>query len=115
VNVEVVANLLRGNSSIKETKRPVNKSYVHKVLKMRAIYKILKQIKTDKNTNDWRKSNWKNIICTDVLIAAVTADIKADCQVGTQSCLSPWHISRHPFFHSTQGSLAFKEECQMGA
>ncbi len=115
VNVEVVENLLRGNSSIKETKRLVNKSSVHKVLKMRTIYKILKQIKNDKNTNSWRKFNCKKIICTYALIAAVTADIKADSQVGIQSCLSPWHISRHPFFHSTQGSLAFKEECQMGA
>jgi hypothetical protein len=45
---------------IKETKILVDLTCRGKMRKTRAIYKILKQIKAEKNTNDWRKFKEKN-------------------------------------------------------
>jgi hypothetical protein len=40
---------------MKETKGQVGKPKGVRELKMRAVHKILKLIKADKNTDDWRK------------------------------------------------------------
>ncbi len=50
-------DLLKGSTSIKEVKRIANNTYGDKALKMRAIYKILNQIKTGKNFDNKRKFN----------------------------------------------------------
>ena len=71
-----------------ETKRLVNNIHGDKALKMRTIYKILKQIKAGKNTTNRRKFNLKKIVQTATLIAAVTANVEADCMICMNSLAS---------------------------
>jgi hypothetical protein len=47
-----VAYLLRGGTSAKEVKKLADNSFGDKLLKIRAIFKILKQNKEGKSTND---------------------------------------------------------------
>jgi hypothetical protein len=54
-----VADLLRGGTSVKEAKKLADCSFRDKLLKMRAIFNILKQIKEGKSADDRRKSNKK--------------------------------------------------------
>jgi hypothetical protein len=53
----------------------------YKVLKMRAIFKILKPIKPRKNNYERRKSNLKKTISVTILIDDVTSSIEADFQI----------------------------------
>ncbi len=81
-----IANLLGGCISIKETKLLVGNTYGEKTLRIRAIYKILKQIKAGKNNNDLRKVYVKKSIQNAVLIAAVPTEYfhqKACTSIGT--------------------------------
>ncbi len=59
-----------------------------RLLKMRAIFNILKQIKEGKPTNDRRKSNPKKKVCTAALISAVAADVKADRRICVKALAS---------------------------
>jgi hypothetical protein len=47
-----IADLLRGGTCAKEVKKLADIRFGDKLLKMRAIFKILKQIKEGKSTND---------------------------------------------------------------
>jgi hypothetical protein len=57
-----VVDFLKGSTSIKEAKRIAKNTYRDEALKMRAIYKILNQIKTDNNTYNKRKFNSKKTL-----------------------------------------------------
>ncbi len=81
----------------------MDQTYRDGALKRRPPPRFLKQVKADKNTNDRREINLKKTIHNDALIAAVTADVKVNCQVYIHSLASAhslWHISWHlfPFF-----------------
>jgi hypothetical protein len=69
--------------------------YLWSNLLTRVIYKILKQIKDSKNTNDRRKINVKKSVGNATLIASVADAVEADC-------LSPWHICWHNFCHPSR-------------
>ncbi len=47
-----------------------------KILEMKDIYKILKRVKAEKNTDDWRKLNLKKTFRPNALIIAVTLILK---------------------------------------
>jgi hypothetical protein len=49
---DFIADLLRGGTSAKEVKKLVNSNYGKNSIKIRAIYKILRQIKDSKTTKD---------------------------------------------------------------
>jgi hypothetical protein len=60
---------------------PVSNNNGYKVLKMRAIFKILKLIKPRKNNYERRKSNLKKTISITILIDDVTSSIEAGFQI----------------------------------
>jgi hypothetical protein len=69
-----VVDLLRGSTSFKEGK-DLWTAVWRKGSKMRANYKILKQIKEGKNTEDRRKLSSERTIGTTALIAAIITDV----------------------------------------
>ncbi len=66
---------------MRKAKKLADSSFRDKSLKLRAIFNILKQIKEGKSTDDQRKLNPKKTVRTAALIAAVAADVEADCRI----------------------------------
>jgi hypothetical protein len=91
-------DLLKGSTSIKEVKRIANNTYGDKALKMRAIYKILNQIKTDNNTYNKRKFNSKKTFRTAALIAAFATDVEADRRICVKTLASAYGTSADTIF-----------------
>ncbi len=56
-------------------------TYRDKWLKMREMFKILKQIKADNNSDNQRKFDLKKSIQTTAHIAAVTTEVDADDKI----------------------------------
>ncbi len=54
---------------------------------MRAVHKILQQIKAGKNSDYQRKFNLKKSIQTATLIAAFNDEVDADCKICIKSLL----------------------------
>jgi hypothetical protein len=90
-----VLDLLRAGARVKEAKRLADNTYGEKTLKTRAIYKISKQIKDEKNTDDKRKFNSKKTIRTADLIAA---NVKADRRVCVKALASAHGVSAGTVF-----------------
>jgi hypothetical protein len=76
-----VADLSEAAQALRRQKGLGRAVFESKSLRMRAIYKILKQTKDDKNTDDQSKFNLKRSICTAALISAVVADVEADSRI----------------------------------
>jgi hypothetical protein len=91
-----IADLLGDCASAKEEKRLAGSSYGDKSLMTKTIYKILKQIKDGKNTDDRRKFNLKKTVHSAALIAAVAADVQADCRICIKTLPLPmgWLLAR---------------------
>jgi hypothetical protein len=71
-----------------------------KTLEMKDIYKILKRVKADKNTDDWRKLNLKKTFRTNALIIAVTLILKG-ARFADTVFPQPMAHQFAPFFHSS--------------
>jgi len=83
-----IADLLRSGTSVKEAKRIADNSFGDKSLKIRAFYRILKEIKAGKNTDDQRRFNQKKRTRTATLIAAVADDTEADRRICVRTLAS---------------------------
>ncbi len=102
-----VLYLLRGCAIVKEAKRLAENTCGEKALKTRAIYKILKQVKDGKSTDNKRKFNSKKTICTDDLIAAIAADVEADSRICIKALASGHGVSGWDgFYDPTQRTWA---------
>ena len=89
---DFIADLLRAGTSVKDPKKLADNTFREKALKIRAIFKILKQISAGENTDDRRKFNSKKTVRTSALIADDEADRRICIK---KSCLSSWHIFWH--------------------
>jgi histone-lysine N-methyltransferase SETMAR len=94
-----ISDLLRAGVSVKEAKKLADNAYGEKALKTRAIYKIFKQIKEGKNTDDKRRFNSKKTIRTAELIASIAADVEADRRICVKTLASAYGVSAGTVFN----------------
>jgi hypothetical protein len=73
--------------------------YGENLLKMRAIYDILKLVKAGKNTDDKRRFNAKKTTGTDDLIAIIVAAIEDDRRVRVKSLAKAFDVSAGTIFN----------------
>jgi hypothetical protein len=83
-----IADLLKGGKSVKKVKKLAEIVYGEKALKDRAIYKILKQVKARKNTDDQRRFNGKKWSRKPALIGAGAADVEKNCRICVKTLAS---------------------------
>jgi hypothetical protein len=83
----------------------VDDVYGENLLKMRAIYDILKLVKGGKKTDDKRQFNLKKTARMFDLIAAVAATIEEDCRVCVQSLAKVFDTSAGTIFNIIQDYL----------
>ena len=83
-----VADLAKAGKRITEIQEMVKNVYQDKALSRSQIYRIMKQVKAGKNTEDQRPLNAKKTVRTDTLVAAVTADIEKDRRINIQDLAS---------------------------
>jgi transposase len=103
---DFVAALARAGKSYTEIKNTADAAFGGKTLSKSVIYKILNKVKAGETTEDKRHLNPKKMKRPVDIIAAVAADVKADCRITCRDLATAHGVSFgtvHNILHEEQG------------
>jgi hypothetical protein len=110
---DFVAALACAGKGYTEIKNTTDSAFGDKSLSKSAIYKIINKVKAGESTNDKRHLNFKKTKRSMEIIAAVAADVKADCRITCRDLATAHGVSfgtMHNILHEKLG-LVKKSAC----
>jgi hypothetical protein len=111
---DFITDALRARKS-KGAKKMADDVYGDNLLKMRAVYDILKLVKAGENTDDKRRFNAKKTTRTDDLVAAVATAIEDDRQDRVQALAKAFDVSAGTIFNIIHDALAWLKRVRDGS